>query len=117
MSSKSRNKGRYFENMVVKTLCDAGIESERVPLSGSLGGKYADDIVIGSIDNPQARIECKFHANMKKELWEWLENVDFLAIKRNNKKTLIVMDVEKFVSLIKGEDPCQNKTQPIQMSS
>lgn len=97
--SASKSKGTRGENLVVKALNDAGIPAERVPLSGSLGGKYRDDVIIGSIDNPLARIEVKNRESISQQLWDWLEGVNFLALKRNHKPMLIVMEISEFTKL------------------
>ena len=103
--SSSKDKGRYFENMVAKKLTENGIVSERVPLSGSLGGKYASDVIIGSIDHPIARLELKFRESISKLLWEWLspKEVDYLMIKRSRYEPLVIMTLDQFIELYKGE--------------
>ena len=102
--SKAKDKGRRLENIVVKTLNDNDIPAKRVPLSGSLRGEYSDDIVIGTIEQPIARIECKNREQISKNLWEWLDNVDYLIVKKNQYKPLVIMDMDKFIELWnKGE--------------
>lgn len=99
--SKAKDKGRRLENLVVKTLTDNDISAKRIPLSGSLGGEYTDDVVIGTIENPIARIECKNREQISKNLWEWLEGVDYLVVKKNQHKPLVIMDMDKFIEIIK----------------
>lgn len=102
--SKAKDKGRALENLIVKTLNDAGITSERIPLSGSLGGKYVGDVIIGSIDKRIATIECKFRQAISMQLWDWFaESDDYLVIKRNHKKPLILMDMDQFIKLYNKE--------------
>jgi hypothetical protein len=55
----TKNKGRRLENLVANTLMSNGIPAERTPLSGSLGGKYRSDCIIGTRDNILRTIECK----------------------------------------------------------
>ena len=98
--SKAKDKGRRLENMVADYLTDNGIPSQRVPLSGSLQG-YPGDVVIGTCEHPTAQIECKNRESMSKQLWEWLEGNDYLVIKRNQCKPLVVMTMEDFVELKK----------------
>jgi len=99
--SKSKDKGRRHESEVARLLTEAGIAAERIPLSGSLGDKYSSDVVIGTPEQPSARIECKHRESMSMQLWTWLEGNDFLVIKRNNCGNLVVMDIDKFIGLIK----------------
>lgn len=97
--SKAKNKGRRFENVVADKLTENNIPAERIPLSGSLGGKFDCDVVIGTPDNPIAKIECKHREKISKELWEWLEGNKYLAIKRNNYQPLVMMTLEDFIQL------------------
>ena len=53
---KSRNKGARNETAITNMLKDAGIEAERVPLSGA-GGTFAGDILIRG-RRYEAKIRC-----------------------------------------------------------
>lgn len=101
--SKAKDKGRRAENMVADALVNAGVPAERVPLSGSLGGKYSADVVIGSIDSPLARMEIKNRESISMQLWDWLEPVDYLVLKRNHKPALVVMDMNQWIELVKDK--------------
>ncbi len=97
--SKSKDKGRHFEHLVADTLTNNGIAAKRVPMSGML--RHLGDELDGDvrIEKTKDKIECKFHANMKQELWTWLDNNTYLAIKRNHKQPLIVMTIDEFIRL------------------
>lgn len=103
--SKSKDKGRRFENYVADFLTDNGLPSERIPLSGSLGAafdsKYDSDVVIGTPENIEARIECKHRETVSRQLWEWLDGNDYLAVKRNHHQPLIIMPLDEFAALYK----------------
>lgn len=99
LMSKAKDKGRRLENAIVDELVNNGIPAIRVPLSGSLGGAFSDDVIIGSIDSPIARIECKNRESISQQIWDWLEGVNFLALKRNHKPMLIVMEISEFTKL------------------
>ena len=43
---RSRDKGNRTERALVRFLQDRGFAAERVPLSGSAGGRFAGDITI-----------------------------------------------------------------------
>lgn len=101
--SKSKAKGTRLESAIVKTLTDSGIEAERIPLSGSLGGKYSSDVVIGSVDNPLYRIECKNRESIADYMWTYLEPVDFLVLKKNHKPALVVMELDQFIDLLRNK--------------
>ena len=102
MSSKSKQKGYRFESEFTKKLNENGIPAVRVPMSGSLGGVLKDDVIIGSIEHPIARCELKYRENLSVQLWEWLEGADYLCIKRNHKKPLVVMELDQFMELFKS---------------
>lgn len=97
--ARSKQKGTRFENTIADHLTNNGIPSERIPLSGSLGGKYDSDVVIGTPDDIKAKFECKNRENIAKTLWEWLEGNDYLALKRNHYKPLVLMTLEEFTRL------------------
>lgn len=99
----AKQKGTRAEREVVDKLNSANIACERVPLSGSLGGKYSDDVVIGSIDKPEARIEVKNWERHANYLWELLAPVDFLVLRKNRKEPLVVMTIDTFIKFYKRE--------------
>lgn len=103
--SASKDKGRRAENEVVKLLADAGITAERVPLSGSFGGKYTGDVVLGSIDHPTARVEVKNRESIAEYLWDWLAqgDADYLVLRKNNHKPIVLMSFDKWTELLKGD--------------
>lgn len=98
--SSQKDKGRRLENYVVEQLNQAGIPAERIPLSGSLGGKYKDDVIVGDLENPTARIECKNRESIADYMWEYLDPVDYLVLKKNNKKPLVVMRLDQLIELL-----------------
>ena len=105
--SKSKDKGTRYETWLANHLTESGIPSERCPGSGALGGKYDMDVVIGTPETPIAKIECKHREAISKQFWEWLDGDDFLAIKRNRMKPLVVMPLDTFVELVRMEHRCQ----------
>lgn len=102
--SKQKTKGRGFEHQVADTLTEAGIESRRVPMSGALrdlGHDLDGDVIIKATGE---KVECKFRQNISVQLWDWLEENDYLAIKRNYKQPLMIMTLDKFITLLKKND-------------
>lgn len=99
--SKEKKKGTGFETWLTKKLNENNIRAERTPLSGAIGGKYNEDVVLGTRDNILAKIECKNRESITKTLWDWLDENDFLALKKNYKKPLIVMDLDQFIKIAK----------------
>jgi hypothetical protein len=100
MSSKSKQKGYRLEADVVRRLKEAGINAERIPLSGSMGGKYSSDVVIGTPDDPHVRIECKNRESLPEYLWRLLGPVDWLVLKKNNHPALALIRFDDLIRLL-----------------
>src|ERR1700730_75001 len=86
-----RQKGDRLERAVVKILQDAGFGCERVPLSGSVGGKFSGDVTTPLL-GADCTIECKSRANGFLNLYEWLdEGRDILVLKSDRRDALVVL--------------------------
>jgi Holliday junction resolvase len=99
----NKAKGRTGENEVVEILASHGIKSERMPLSGSLGGKYKSDVKL-SMGNK--RIEVKRRKTGLKTVYGWLDeqtdaNYLFFRPDGDKSKWLVIMPVKEFAGLIK----------------
>jgi Holliday junction resolvase len=96
----NKAKGRTGENEVVALLAEHGIKSERMPLSGSLGGKYRNDVKMGN-----KRIEVKRRKSGLKSVYKWLEqdkaNYLFFRPDGDKGKWIVIMPVEEFVMLVR----------------
>lgn len=70
MGRHSKRKGSHYEREFVQRVQDLGLPAHRVPLSGAMGGRFADDVVVAD----EWRIECKYRADGSgfKRLYEWL---------------------------------------------
>jgi hypothetical protein len=102
MSSKSKRRGYAVEVQIRDKHISAGIPCERVPLSGSMGGKYAGDLAIPSVDSREFILECKARRNGSgfKVLEEWKKGKDILLIKRNNQDPMVVLDFDLYIKLM-----------------
>lgn len=100
MSAK-KVKGCALERWVSERLNENEIPAERTPLSGMIGGKYGNDVITGTRDNIVDSIECKNRESNPIRFWEWIEDDDFLVLKRNRKKPLVVMEFDRFIDLYK----------------
>ena len=87
---KSRDKGARTERGVVKLLQAGGWAAERVPLSGSCGGRFAGDISLPFLGKDLC-VEVKCRANGFIELYGWLNGKDMLIVKRDHSPPLVVM--------------------------
>ncbi len=99
MSGKrSKRKGYRLEHELEVFLKDRGIDAERVPLSGGAGGNFAGDL---RIENKKA--EVKGRKEGFKELYKWIEGKDMLFIRADRKEWLVVLRIEDFIKLWRGE--------------
>jgi hypothetical protein len=88
-----RRKGIRGELEVAKLL-----GGQRVPLSGAAGGKYT-----GDVDVPALGIgEVKRRKNGFRQIYKWLGDNDFLAIRADRQPWLVVMPIDKVQGLIRG---------------
>ncbi|NPV80719.1 MAG: hypothetical protein HPY52_10665 [Firmicutes bacterium] len=85
-----RRKGFGAERELARLL-----GGSRVPLSGAAGGDYAGDVVVPGLGTG----EVKRRRDGFKQLYQWLEGRDWLAIRADYKGWLIVLPIEKLVEL------------------
>lgn len=97
MSSKSKQKGYRAEAAIVDALIEAGISAKRQPLSGMMKD-YKGDVILES----GKILEIKHRENIGEYFWEWLAQggSDYLVIKKNGKKPLVVMTFDQFTELL-----------------
>lgn len=92
-----KRKGSRIEREIVNHLKGKGIPAKRVPLSGSTDGFKGDIIIDGSL-----KCEVKARKDGFKQIYKWLEGNDYLFLKADRKKVLVVMDIDEFIELLKG---------------
>lgn len=71
------------------------VGGRRVPLSGSIGGDFAGDVEWPGV----GRGEVKRRAQGFKQLYDWLEGRDFLALRADRKEWLVVLTLDKLLDL------------------
>ena len=89
MGIKSKRKGYRAEREIVLLHREMGINAERMPLSGALGGDLAGDVEIPGV----GRAEVKARANGAgfKTLERWLGGNDALFLRRDRATPLVVL--------------------------
>lgn len=92
--SKSRDKGRRAENAIVQLHTDIGVAAERMPLSGSLGGKYSDDVLIAG--TVRAEVKARKNGEGFKTLETWMKNCPIMFLKRDRVEPLVVMTAAQY---------------------
>lgn len=101
MTHPSRAKGNRFETECVVKLGELGIAAKKVPLSGSLGGEYSDDLIL-----PHGkRGECKHYKRWLAKFYGWLaKGPNYLFVKEDRGGILVVMTLAEFAELQRGSE-------------
>jgi Holliday junction resolvase len=87
---RSRDKGNRAERAIVRFLQDRSFAAERVPLSGSVGGRYVGDVTVPVIGRDLlAEVKCR--ADGFRELYAWLDGRDLLIVKSDRHEPLVVI--------------------------
>jgi len=85
LGRKSKDKGYRLEHELVEKLKELGMNAERIPLSGRLGGSFSNDLIVNG-----KRGEVKGRANGFKSLYKWLDGVDILFVRADNREWLVI---------------------------
>lgn len=93
----SKDKGSRYEREFVRLVQDAGLPAERMPLSGALGGKYRDDVLVCDT----WRVECKYRKDGTgfSRLHEWLGAADELVLPHSG---LVVYHIGFWLGLVRS---------------
>jgi len=75
------------------------VKGQRVPLSGSAGKEFSGDVEWPGV----GRGEIKRRKDGFKQLYTWLNSRDFLALRADRKKWLVVMTLDKLLDLLKTQ--------------
>jgi Holliday junction resolvase len=88
---RSRDKGNRTERALVRYLQEhAGLAAERVPLSGSAGGRYRGDISLPLLGR-DLTAEVKARGNGFNRLYSWLEGRDLLFVRADRAEPLVIL--------------------------
>lgn len=98
MGKMQRDKGARNERLLVEACRQAGLEAERIPLSGAMKGSFAGDVTVAGY-----LCEVKVRGDGFKQLYGWLAHdaADILAVRADHKPWLVVMPFEHFAKLVK----------------
>lgn len=92
---KSKRKGYRAENEVVNIFKKAGLEAQRIPLSGATSFQKGDVVIDNKIG------EVKIRKDGFKKIYEWLKDNDFLTVRADRKPFLIILNIDEFIELLK----------------
>ena len=87
---RSRDKGNRAERAIVAFLQDNGFAAERVPLSGSAGGKYVGDVTIPLLGRDMCA-EVKVRAHGFGQLYAWLDGREILIVRQDRREPLVIL--------------------------
>ena len=96
MGRSQKRKGYRGEHNLEKLLKTAGLNAERVPLSGATKFAKGDVVVEGLVG------EVKWRKDGFKQIYKYFEGKDLLFIKADRKPYLVVMRLEEFIELLRG---------------
>lgn len=98
MGQSQRRKGKRIENELVHKHRDLGIDAERVPLSGSAGGRFAGDLVIDG--RFKAEVKARSTGEGFKRLEAWLGDHDMIFLRRDRAEPLVVLPWRTYADLL-----------------
>jgi len=98
MGRKERRKGTRVEYQVRNFFRQAGFECVRVPCSGNAEG-FRGDLRL-RVGKTELSVEVKVRKRLF--LYKWLSEADFLVVKADRKEPLLVMELGKFLELLKN---------------
>jgi hypothetical protein len=75
------------------------VGGERVPLSGAAGGSYTGDVVADGV-----LFECKARKDGFKQIYQWLEGVDAVALRADRKGWLVVLPLATYMEIRGGRE-------------
>lgn len=94
-----RQKGSREELRLVKLLQVAGFAAEKMPLSGSMRGKFGGCDITMPLMGRDLRVEVKHHARAFGRIYKWLEPVDMLTVRADHQEALVIMPLRTAVEL------------------
>lgn len=96
-----RRKGDCFERELVNALKARGLNAMRVPLSGSTEFQKGDVVVNAGFDSTTRYVgECKRRKNLPEWIVDALGDHDFMAMREDRGRTLVVLDLKMFGDLL-----------------
>ena len=97
----SRQKGDRFEREIVALFQEHGLAAERVPLSGSAGGRFSADVSV-PICGVDRKVEAKIRASGFGQIYAWLEGNYAVIARRDRAEPLITLRLADFATLVRA---------------
>ena len=106
-----RRKGGRAERALVRFLQDRGFAAERVPLSGSSGGKFAGDLSVPILGIDRV-VEVTVRADGFKEIYHWLADRDFLIVRADRRQPLVVIPLRLAAEIAEAAEHARSSGSP-----
>jgi len=103
----SRDKGNRIERELVRLLQAAGFAAERVPLSGSAGGRFSGDVTVPLLGSDR-KVEVKVRGDGFRQLYAWLDGADFLVVRADRAETLVVLPLHLALEIAKAAEQAKS---------
>jgi Holliday junction resolvase len=87
---RSRDKGNRAERALVRFLQDHGFAAERVPLSGSAGGRFKGDVTVPLLGRDLC-CEVKVRSDGYRQLYAALDGRDVLIVRADRSEPLVIV--------------------------
>ena len=100
MGRKEKRKGYRIEHEIAVALNAAGIPTQRVPLSGAIGGGFAGDLRVSGY---HAEVKARKSGEGFAVIDRWLGGNQLLFLKRDRAEPLVVMPMSVFVELARDK--------------
>jgi hypothetical protein len=102
---RSRDKGNRTERAIVAFLQNSGFAAERVPLSGSVGGKYVGDVTIPLLGRDMCA-EVKVRAHGFGQLYAWLNGREILIVRQDRREPLVILPLRLAAEIAGRAEGC-----------
>ena len=102
---RSRDKGNRTERAIVAFLQNSGFAAERVPLSGSAGGKYVGDVTI-PLPGRDMCAEVKVRAHGFGQLYAWLDSREILIVRQDRREPLVIQPLRLAAEIAGRAEGC-----------
>ena len=102
MTKMQRDKGNRVERELNKYFQQQGFFSKKVPLSGAVE-HYKGDLILKLMDKDY-QVEVKARKDGFKTIHKFLKSNDILALKSNNKPFLLVLEIDKFIEIVRAKN-------------
>jgi hypothetical protein len=100
---RPRDKGNRAERALVRLLQGRGFAAERVPLSGSAGGRFGGDVTVPLLGVDRC-VEVKVRGTGFGQLYDWLEGRDLLVARADRREPLVILPLRLAVEIAQAAE-------------